>query len=256
MQIESRVASDRPGAEGSGTVKPGSATPIRMAIHALVWFLGVSGVLIATHASADPLTLIEDGRFVLAEDCSQFGCPGQTAIPPSPFASWVGGVSVAGQSAIQSSSMSQDATEARIEGLLASGPDRPNPVGDAHALSHFFVTFDAAEAASYVLSGNADWSSSDFLSFTAVELRDVTANQYLYNNYDPGPISHSGNLTAGHRYQLLLFTDSTYDSSADLDFDFVVPEPGRLASLANGVVLVAILAARRRRPRSRADRTA
>lgn len=155
MRIESRFASDRARAKSECSAKPSSTARAWVVVRALASCLAVSSLLAAPRASANPLTLVQDGRFVLAEDCSQFGCPGQTVIPPSPFAVWVASVSRVGQRASQSSSVSQTETTATMQGSLATEPDSANPNPDALSLSHFQVTFDADFDAVYALTGDA-----------------------------------------------------------------------------------------------------
>jgi hypothetical protein len=195
-------------------------------------------------AAAQLLTPVADGRYVFVDHCPAFDpCQSQSARPSSPFAPFEGEVSISTMSASQQSSWSSGTGDASTSGSLASGSPSEPPLGTTLGDAVFDLTFEASAAASYAWTGTGSLSEGGYGN---AFLYDLTSDTILYERSLPGSIEKSGELAAGHRYQLFLNATTVGRGSADWSFEFsALPEPGLPASLAAGFALLALVARRR-----------
>jgi len=195
-------------------------------------------------AAAQLLAPVADGRYVLVEHCPAFDpCQSQSARPSSSFAPFAGEASISSMSASQQSSWSSGAGDASTSGSLASGSPSEPPLGTTLGDAVFDLTFEATAAASYAWTGTGSLSEG---GYGGAFLYDLTSDTILYERGLPGSIEKSGELAAGHRYQLFLHATTLGRGSADWSFEFsALPEPGLPASLAACFALLALIARRR-----------
>ena len=201
-------------------------------------------------ASADPLTPVSDGRYVLVDHCPAFEpCEVDSRRPPASFAPFDDEASVEGMSASQQSSPVFGAEEVSMTGLLASGSPSEPPLGNTTGDAVFDITFDVEAAASFAWSGVGTISGG---GYGGAFLHDLTADTILFEVSLPADHAESGELVTGHRYRIFHHATTLGQGSAGWDFDFAavpVPEPGAAASLVAGLGLVALLARLQRRSR-------
>jgi hypothetical protein len=217
---------------------------LRPAIPLALSFAAALAALPAHRAAAQLLAPVADGRYAHVEHCPEFEpCQSQSTRPPASFAAFDGEVSIGDMSASQQSSWSSGADDASTSGSLASGSPSEPPLGTTLGDAVFDLTFEATAAASYAWSGSGSLSQGGYGS---AFLYDLTSDTILFERSLPGSIAKSGELTAGHRYQLFLNATTLGRGSADWSFEFsALPEPGLPAALAAGFALLALVARRR-----------
>ena len=223
-----------------------------MALRGSALALGAAFALLpAARAGADLLTLVADGRYVLVDHCPAFDpCQSETARPPAPFAPFDDAVEIVGMSASQDSRVDAADDPSSMSGSLASESPSEPPFGNTLGDAVFDVTFEPTAAASYAWSGAGAISGG---GYGGALLYDLTSDRVLFETSLPASFQHSGDLEAGHRYRLLHHATTLGQGSASWDFDLsVVPEPDGALARTGGLGLVAMLARRRSRKRTRA----
>lgn len=190
--------------------------------------------------SADLLTPIDDGRYVLVDHCPAFEpCETDSRRPTTSFAPFDDEASGGGMSASQQSSLDIGSDEVSMIGSLVSESPSEPPLGNTTGDAVFDVTFAAEAAATFSWSGAGTISGG---GYGGAFLYDLTADAILFEASLPADRDETGTLEPGHRYRIFHHATTLGQGFADWGFSFsAVPEPGLLPGFAAGAALASWL---------------